>query len=100
MRAESPRFAGWDYTARCMWRRYADAANPSQAAAVEDDRHRERSACDLAQLRPQGRCGGNGEVRGADQGAGPESAAVLQFRCRTLSGAPSRVAEVLALIAS
>ena len=35
----------------------ADAADPSQAAAVEGHRHRERSARYFAQLRPQGRHG-------------------------------------------
>ena len=33
----------------------ADAADPSQAVAVEGDRHRQRSAWYFAQLRPQGR---------------------------------------------
>src|SRR5262249_1013251 len=47
----------------------ADAADPSQAASVEGHCRRERPACQLAQLRPQGRHGGDGEVRGADQGA-------------------------------
>src|SRR6266481_6131821 len=47
----------------------SDAADPSQAASVEGDCHRERPAWQLAQLRPQGRRGGDGEVRGADQGA-------------------------------
>ena len=47
----------------------ANAADPSQAAAVEGHRHRERSARHVAQLRSQGGRGGNGEVRGADQGA-------------------------------
>ena len=42
----------------------ADAPDPSQAAAVEGYRYRERSARHLAQLRPQGGHGGNGEVRG------------------------------------
>src|SRR3954469_5280852 len=42
----------------------AHAADPSQAAAVEGDRHRERPARHVAQLRPQGGHGGNGEVRG------------------------------------
>ena len=42
----------------------ADAPDPSQAAAVEGHRYRERSARHLAQLRPQGGHGGNGEVRG------------------------------------
>ena len=36
----------------------AHVADPSQAAAVEGHRHRERSARHLAQLRPQGRHGG------------------------------------------
>jgi transposase len=35
----------------------AHTADPSQAAAVESHRHRERPARHLAQLRPQGRCG-------------------------------------------
>src|SRR5215469_8002700 len=47
----------------------ADAAEPSQAASIEGHCRRERPACQLAQLRPQGRHGGDGEVRGADQGA-------------------------------
>ena len=47
----------------------ADAADASQAAAVEGDRHRERPARYFAQLRPQGRDGGKGEVRGTHQGA-------------------------------
>ena len=40
----------------------ANAADPSQASAVEGDCHRERSARYLAQLRPQGRNGRKGEV--------------------------------------
>src|SRR6476619_7337925 len=40
----------------------ADAADPSQASAVQGDCHRERSARDFAQLRPQGRNGRKGEV--------------------------------------
>jgi transposase len=40
----------------------ADAADPSQAAAVEGHRYRERPACHLAQLRSQGGHGGNGQV--------------------------------------
>src|SRR5271155_4677564 len=47
----------------------ADAADPSHAAAVEGDRHRERSTRYFTQLWPQGRNGREGEVRGADQGA-------------------------------
>ena len=47
----------------------ADAADPSQAAAVEGDCHRERSARYFAQLRPQGRNGRKGEVRGPHPGA-------------------------------
>jgi hypothetical protein len=47
----------------------ADAADPSQAAAVEGDCHRERSTWYFTQLRPQGRNGRNGEVRGPHQGA-------------------------------
>ena len=50
----------------------ADAADPSQAAAVEGHRHRERPARYFAQLRSQGRHGREGEVRGPDQGAGRE----------------------------
>src|SRR6188472_462320 len=42
----------------------ANAADPSQASAVEGHRHRERSARYFAQLRPQGRHGWQGEVRG------------------------------------
>ena len=42
----------------------ANAADPSPAAAVEGDRHRQRPARYFAQLRPQGRNGGEGEVRG------------------------------------
>src|SRR5215471_14389475 len=47
----------------------ADAADPSQAAAVEGHRHRERPARYFTQLRPQGRNSRKGEVRGAHQGA-------------------------------
>src|SRR6478736_4330678 len=46
----------------------ADAADPSQAAAIEGHRHRERSARYFAQLRSQGGHGGDGEVRGPHQG--------------------------------
>ena len=42
----------------------ANAADPSQAAAVEGHRHRQRPARHLAQLRSQGRDGRDGEVRG------------------------------------
>ena len=52
----------------------ADAANPSQAVAVEGHRHRERPARYLAHLRPQGRHSRDGEVRGPHQGAGREPA--------------------------
>ena len=38
----------------------------SQAAAVEGDRHRKRPARYFTQLRPQGRNGRQGEVRGTD----------------------------------
>src|SRR5271168_1118988 len=47
----------------------ADAADPSQTAAVEGDCNRERSTRYFTQLRPQGRNGRNGEVRGPHQGA-------------------------------
>src|ERR1700686_5052267 len=47
----------------------ANAADPSQASAVEGYRHRERSARYFAQLRPQGRNGWQGEVRGPRPGA-------------------------------
>src|ERR1700761_5090632 len=47
----------------------ANAADPSQAIAVEGHRHRERSARYFAQLRPQGRNGRQGEVRGSHPGA-------------------------------
>src|SRR5712672_2576412 len=47
----------------------ANAADPSQASAVEGHRHRERSARYFAQLRPQGRNGWQGEVRGPHPGA-------------------------------
>src|SRR6266566_425004 len=47
----------------------ADAADPSKAAAVEGHRHRERPTRYFAQLRPQGRNGWEGEVRGPYQGA-------------------------------
>jgi len=40
----------------------ADAADPSQASAVQGDCHRERSARYFTQLRPQGRNGRKGEV--------------------------------------
>jgi transposase len=40
----------------------ADAADPSQAAAVEGHRHRERPARHLAQLRSQGGHGWDGQV--------------------------------------
>ena len=40
----------------------ADAADTSQAATVEGDRHRERPTRYFAQLRPQGRNGREGEV--------------------------------------
>ena len=40
----------------------ADAADAPQAAAVESDSSRERPAWNVAQLRPQGRRGGGGEV--------------------------------------
>ena len=43
--------------------------NPPQAASVESHRHRKRSTRHFAQLRSQGRYGGDGEVRGTDQGA-------------------------------
>ena len=46
----------------------ANVADPPQAAAVEGDRHRERSARHVAQLRPQGRDSRKGEVRGAHPG--------------------------------
>ena len=48
----------------------ADAADPSQAAAVEGDRHRERPARYVAQLRSQGGHGGDGEVRDTHQRIG------------------------------
>src|SRR5580704_11727806 len=44
-------------------------ADPSQAIAVQGHRHRERSARYFAQLRPQGRNGWQGEVRGPHPGA-------------------------------
>src|SRR5215470_1016029 len=44
----------------------ADAADPSQAASIEGHCRRERPACQLAQLRPQGGHDRDGEVRGAD----------------------------------
>src|SRR5262245_54267930 len=47
----------------------ADAADPSQAIAVEGHRHRERSARDFTQLRPQGGHGRKGKVRGSHPGA-------------------------------
>src|SRR5215468_740785 len=47
----------------------AVAADPSQAASIEGHCHRERPACHLAQLRPQGGYGGDGQVRGTHQGA-------------------------------
>src|SRR5258705_7127832 len=47
----------------------AVTADPSQASAVEGHRHRERSARYFAQLRPQGRNGWQGEVRGPHPGA-------------------------------
>src|SRR3954462_6288876 len=47
----------------------ADAADSSQAATVEGHRHRERPTWYFAQLRPQGRNGREGEVRGPYQGA-------------------------------
>src|SRR6478609_286229 len=40
----------------------ADAADPSQASAVQGDCHRERSARYFTQLRPQGRNGRKGQV--------------------------------------
>ena len=52
----------------------ADAADPSQAAAVEGDRHRERPARYVAQLRSQGGHGGDGEVRDTHQRIGRELA--------------------------
>src|SRR5208282_904979 len=52
----------------------ADAADPSQAAAVEGDCHRQRPARYFTQLRSQGRHGGDGKVRGPHQGAGRELA--------------------------
>src|SRR5262249_16867758 len=42
----------------------ADAADPSQAASIEGHCHRERLACQLGQLRPQGGHDRDGEVRG------------------------------------
>src|SRR5207342_3963540 len=42
--------------------------DPSQAVAVEGHSHRERPARYFAQLRSQGRHGGDGEVRGPHQG--------------------------------
>ena len=45
----------------------ADAADPSQTAAVEGDRYRERPARYFTQLRPQGWNGREGEVRGPGQ---------------------------------
>jgi hypothetical protein len=42
----------------------ADAADPSHTAAVKGHRHRERPPRDVTQLRPQGRNGWEGEVRG------------------------------------
>src|SRR5580704_19003512 len=51
----------------------ANAADPSQASAVEGHRHRERSARYFAQFRPQGRNGWQGEVRGPHPGACRES---------------------------
>ena len=47
----------------------ADAADPSHTAAVKGHRHRERSPRYVTQLRPQGRNGREGEVRGTHQGA-------------------------------
>ena len=47
----------------------ANAADPPQAFAVESDRNRERSARYVAQLRPQGRRGREGAVRGTHQRA-------------------------------
>src|SRR5580692_7589928 len=52
----------------------ADAADPSQATAVEGDRHRERPARYVAQLRSQGGHGGDGEVRDTHQRIGRELA--------------------------
>src|SRR6201998_593588 len=46
----------------------ANAADPSQASAVEGHRDRERSTRYFAQLRPQGRNGWQGEVRGPSRG--------------------------------
>src|SRR5689334_24641582 len=47
----------------------ANAADPSQAIAVEGHRHRERSTRYFTQLRPQSRNGRKDEVRGPHQGA-------------------------------
>src|SRR5664279_4754543 len=47
-----------------------NATDPSQAAAVQSHRHRQRPARHFAQLRPQGGCGGQGQVRGTHQRAG------------------------------
>src|SRR4029077_8518596 len=48
--------------------------DPSQAAAIEGDRHRERPARYVAQLRSQGGHGGDGEVRDTHQRIGRELA--------------------------
>src|SRR6476661_7654167 len=47
----------------------ADAVDPSQTATVQGHCHRERSTRYFTQLRPQGRNGRKGEVRGPHPGA-------------------------------
>ena len=62
-------------------RETADAADPSQAAAIEGDRHRERPARYVAQLRSQGGHGGDGEVETRVEelvGNSPELAALVE----------------------
>ena len=67
----------------------ANAADPSQASAVEGDCHRERSTRYFAQLRPQGRNGRKGEVRGPHPGAcrePPRLGRVWSNRCSSSGG--------------
>ena len=66
----------------------ANAADPSQAVAVEGHRYRERLARYFTQLRSQGGHGWNGEVRGADQGAGRELARLCRVG-RTTAHCPA-----------
>jgi Transposase len=69
------------------------AADPSQAASIEGHCHRERPACHLAQLRPQGRHDRAGQVRNAYSGARAHSLVVdpLDFNVYAITNPPTEI---------